>query len=379
MKRLVFLVVLAVFVGAMSVLYGQQTSSGEKSLEGTLKDLSKDAATSYVAPIVSGFGANLNSGWFHRAPHATMFGFDLEFGIVGMGTFFKDEHKKFSASGVFQFDSSEVAVIMTNFDQANSTNAGYNSLSPAQKQQVRQAVFNQIRGADFTVGISGATIVGSKTDTVRASFSGKQFQAPNPLGGAPLTMNVPSSSVGLGVTGFLEEAKAIPLIAPQLTIGTFVGSQFTFRYLPSLDLEDFGKIKYFGFGIQHNPGVWFGDILPLDVSASFFTQTLEAGSVFKTTATAFGVNASKRLGWGFLNLTPYAGFMLESSSMTFTYDYFIDTQAGKIPQKIEFELNGENKSRITAGVSIKILIVNINADYNFSKYNSASVGVMFII
>jgi hypothetical protein len=106
---------------------------------------------------------------------------------------------------------------------------------------------------------------------------------------------------------------------------------------------------------------------------------LEAGSVFKTKATAFGVNASKRLGWGFLNLTPYGGFMVESSSMTFTYDYFVDTPAGKVPQKVEFELTGENKTRVTAGLSIKVLIVNINADYSWAKYNSASIGLMFII
>ncbi|HLF19376.1 MAG TPA: DUF6588 family protein, partial [Bacteroidota bacterium] len=214
---------------------------------------------------------------------------------------------------------------------------------------------------------------------VKASFSGGSFNVTDPNTGLSRIVSVPANLVPLGVTGYLEDIPALPLLAPQLTIGTFFGSQFTFRYLPEVDVEDFGKMKYFGFGIQHSPGVWFGDILPIDVSASFFTQTLEAGSVFKTTATAFGVNASKRLGWGFLNLTPYAGFMLESSSMTFTYDYFVDTPAGKVPQKIEFELTGENKTRITAGLSIKVLIVNINADYNFSKYNSASVGVMFII
>jgi hypothetical protein len=178
----------------------------------------------------------------------------------------------------------------------------------------------------------------------------------------------------------MGEVTAIPLVAPQLSIGTFFGTQFTFRYVPNIKVDKLGEIKYFGFGAQHNPGVWFGDILPLELSASFFTQSLEAGSVFKAKATAFGVNASKRLGWGFLNITPYGGFMVESSSMTFTYDYIVDGPGGiKVPQKVEFELNGENKTRVTAGVSIKILIANLNADYSWAKYNSASIGLMFII
>ncbi|MBI3005370.1 MAG: hypothetical protein HYY49_08125 [Ignavibacteriales bacterium] len=372
MKRFAIFALVTLLFGAVSVLNAQQSTEEEKSLENTLKDLSRDAAQSYVSPIVSGFGANLNSGWFHRAPRGSMFGIDLEFGVVGMGTFFKDEHKTFGASGFFRFDSTEAFRMTANINDPN-----YNSLPQAQRDSARRQIINQIRSVNFEVGISGPTIIGSNQDTVKAFFNGKTFTVN--VGGQQRTIDVPSSLIALGVTGYLEDAKAIPLVAPQLTIGTFFGSQFTFRYLPDIDVEDFGKVKYFGFGIQHNPGVWFGDILPLDVSASFFTQTLEAGTVFKTKATAFGVNASKRLGWGFLNLTPYAGFMVESSSMTFTYDFIVDAPTGPQTERVEFELTGENKTRITAGVSIKVLIVNINADYNWSKYNSASVGVMFII
>jgi hypothetical protein len=65
--------------------------------------------------------------------------------------------------------------------------------------------------------------------------------------------------------------------------------------------------------------------------------------------------------------------------MTFTYDYTLDTPTGKIPQKVVFDLEGENKSRLTIGLSVKILLVNVNADYNIGKYNSYSAGIMIII
>jgi len=71
--------------------------------------------------------------------------------------------------------------------------------------------------------------------------------------------------------------------------------------------------------------------------------------------------------------------MVEKSTMTFTYDYTLDTPTGKVPQHIVFDLEGENKSRLTIGLSIKVLIVNVNADYNFGTYNSFSAGVMIII
>ena len=378
MNRYLFVGVLVALVCLVSTGFGQTSSQQDKNFEETLKQLSQDAAKAYVAPIVSGFGSDLNSGWFHRAPRATVFGFDLEFGAVVMGTFFKDEHKKFNTNGIFQFDSSESAKL-TNYIK---TDPAFNPYNASQRDALQRAVIDAIRGKNFSVGIAGATVIGSKADTVRATFGGGTFTVTDPNTGLSRNVTVPSNIVGLGAGGLTDpgdDLPALPLAAPQLTIGTFFGSQFTFRYIPNIKVDNFGEVKYFGFGIQHNPGVWFGDILPLDVSASFFTQTLEASSVFKSTATAFGVNASKRLGWGFLNLTPYAGFMVESSSMDFTYDYFIDTPTGRQKQTVNFELTGENKTRVTAGLSIKILIVNINADYNWSKYNSASVGLMFII
>lgn len=378
MERRTILVMLFVLAAA-SIAIAQQNQTGSNDLEGSLERLSRDAAKQYVGPVVSGIGSDLNAGWFHRAPKASMFNFDLEFGVVVMGTLFSDEHKTFGTSGVFQFDSSQAAYLTNSINDPS-----YNSLPPAYKNQAKQEIINQIRGKDYTVGIGGPTIIGSKTDSVKISFQGGQFTFRDPLG-TSRTVTVPSQKMALPVTGLLGDTQflgknMIPLAAPQLTLGTFAGSQFTFRYLPNYKIsEELGETKYFGWGIQHNPAVWFPVEFPIDLSASYFRQKINAGSIFEAKTTAFGVNVSKRLGWGALNLTPYAGYMIESSSMTFTYDYILDTPTGKIPQRIVFDLEGENKSRITLGLSVKLLIVNVNVDYNIGTYNSYSAGVMIII
>lgn len=378
MRRKITIIML--FVLALAPMtFAQQNQTGSNDLEGSLERLSRDAAKQYVGPIVSGIGSDLNGGWFHRAPKATMFDFDLEFGVVVMGTLFSDEHKTFGTSGVFQFDSSQAASLIKSINDPT-----YNSLPPASKNQANQQIINQIRGKDYNVGIGGPTIIGSKTDSVKISFQGGQFTFTDPLG-TSRTVTVPAQKIALPVTGLLGDTQflgknMIPLAAPQLTLGTFAGSQLTFRYLPSYKMsEELGETKYFGWGIQHNPGVWFPLPFPVDFSASYFSQKIKAGSIFEAKTTAFGLNVSKRLGWGALNLTPYAGYMIESSSMTFTYDYTLDTPTGKIPQRIVFDLEGENKTRLTLGLSVKVLIVNVNVDYNIGKYNSYSAGVMIII
>ncbi|GAB4375523.1 MAG: hypothetical protein Kow0042_21020 [Calditrichia bacterium] len=344
--------VLVIFSGFSSAV-----AQEDESLEATLQKLSADAAKKYVSPISSAFGANLNGGWFHRAPDAKVFGLNFEIGLVGMGSFFPDDSKSFSTSGQFRFNENQARSIVSG--------KGYGAA-------VEDELVEQITSEYFDVEISGATVVGDSKDSIRVVFPGKTFT----VGGQDY--EVPTSTVTLPVAGFgdLADMNILPLFAPQLTIGTVYGTQLTFRYLPSIKLNDeLGKLKYFGFGIQHNPGIWFANPLPLNVAASFYTQKLEIGSLFKTTTTSFGITASKQFGTNFLNLTPYAGFLLESANMEVTYDYIVITPGGTYKEEVSIEIEGENKSRLTVGLSAKLLSFNLNADYNFGKYNSITAGL----
>ncbi len=368
MKKLLLPLVLCL------ALIGSQTQA--QTLDETMTKLAGSAASAYVNPIVTGFGADLNGGWFHKAPKAEMYGFDLEFGVVAMGTFPGDAAKTIPAGtqGLFRFTGGPVGS-NSQAEQIAEQIDGWNTNPVIIANQ--QNIIDKIAGTDFTVGITGGTIVGSKTDTIKIVFPDQTVDFGSPIG----PRHVSGSSVAIpDVAGLLENVSVIPLAAPQLSIGTIAGTQLTFRYLPSVQLNtDIGKFSYFGFGIQHNPGLWLATPLPVDIAVSFFTQKLSVGTLFTTKATAFGVNVSKRFGPGALNITPYAGFMLESSTMTFDYTAQITNSAGTTSLPIHLELNGANKSRVTLGLSIKLLFLNINADYNLAKNNSATAGLMFII
>jgi hypothetical protein len=362
MKKTLLIAICALFVGSVAA-YSQ-------SLDSTLQKMAGSAVQGYVGPIVSGFGADLNGGWFHKAPSAKMFGFDLEFGVVAMATVFSDANKSIPSGvgGDFSFDATQSATLASSIPNYNTLPASYQS-----------AIKTQISNTVFSVELTGPTIIGPKTDTVKVKFPGQTISVNTP--GGPQNYTIPDNVINTGVTGLLDNVTMVPLAAPQLSIGTIVGTQFTFRYLPSVKINsDIGEFKYFGFGIQHNPGIWFPNPLPIDICASFFTQKLDVGTIFSTTATAYGINISKRFGPGALNITPYAGFMLESSEMTFDYTSTLSTPNGGTQQiHVNIPLKGENTSRIILGLSLKLLFININADYNIAKYNSFTGGVMFII
>jgi len=381
MKKLLLLAVCSIFAAAPCTF--------SQTLEETLKKVAGNAAEGYVGPITNSFGADLNGGWFHKAPSAKMFGFDLEFGLVAMGTPFKDADKTFDTNGNFRFDATQTQGLV---DLAVPAPAANDPLL-AQKNALRTSLTNKIANTDFNIRIKGPTVIGNKfvnnattpNDQLSVTFSGQGITIPytNPITHLTkdTTINVPGKVYPLGVGGVpdIQKLSLLPLGAPQLTIGTFVGTQFTFRYVPSYDVSGFGKFSYFGFGVAHNPGIWLPNPLPIDISASFFTQTLKFDPYINAKSTAYGINVSKRFGPGALNITPYAGFMLESSKMTFTYTPTATLAAGAKAPQINFELDGANSSRVVLGLSLKILFLNINADYNIAKYNSFTGGVMFII
>lgn len=333
-----------------------------QNMNDAVSKLGEAAGKAYLAPVISGFGSNLNAGWYHKAPAPKKFGFHVEAGAVFMGTLLTGGSKTLDVIGGMKLDTSISRPIVDNIGGA--------------PQSVKDSLMLRLSEQDVPVRFVGPTIIGEKSQNIQIIFEGRDFATGIPAGQPNDTVSIPTDTVEIaGTGGVLEQFSDIPLpmFAPQITLGTIYGTNATFRWLPEYTPNDkIGTIKFFGFGIQHNPGVWLGSSLPVDLSVGYFTQTLEIGTLFKASSHAVGLNVSKTLGWRFLNLTPYGGVQFEKSS--FDVDYEIDVRGVQYP--VDFVVAGENKYRATAGLSIRLLAINLNADYNIGNYNSFSAGVM---
>jgi hypothetical protein len=339
-----------------------------QTMEETVSKLGAAAGKAYVAPIVSGFGSNLNAGWFHKSPPAKKFGINFEVGPVFMGTLLSGGSKTMNVSGSFRLDSTQARNVANDVDTTGMFGQG---------QSLRDSVAAAIRRSDIRVSFDGPTIIGADGKPMTYEVAADSITV-GTVGGdttiaLPTTVDTLKDGDGNALNfGILGDLPVLPLVAPQISIGTIYGTNLTFRYLPEYDVPDIGTIKFSGFGIQHNPAVWLAKPLPVDLSFGFFTQTLEVGTLFKASSQAYGLNVSKTFGWRILNVTPYGGLMLENSSFDFSYELEADDEM--IP--ISFSVEGENKYRATAGLSVRLFLININADYNLGKYNSFSGGVM---
>ncbi|MCX7798307.1 MAG: hypothetical protein N2249_06770 [Melioribacter sp.] len=354
MKKTIVTILTSTFLLASSIK--------AQTLEETLSNLSSSVGKAYVSPIISAFGSNLNSGWVSKLPPSDFLGLHFDIKVIAMGSFFSNEVKRFNASGDFYFSESQVQQILAN-SNITPSNVG---------QQNYNALKNELMKTKFSVNFSGPTIVGSKNEYVKVKFPGKTIQS----GNQQYTVNPYELSLQ-EVKGFLDEVPALPTGAVQLTIGTVAGTYASFRYLPSVDIQDLGKFRFWGIGLIHNAGVWFKNPLPLDIAVGFFTQDLKVGDIFESSATQYGVYAGKTFG-SIVSVSPYAGFTFEKSKTTVEYDYQSNETVNGVrvpPTKVKFEVEGENSSAFTLGLNIKLVAININADYKFAKTKTASVGL----
>ena len=339
-----------------------------QSLNESLSQLSQSAAVQFVQPAFDPFGISLNGGWLGKAPKANTLSFDLEFGVVAMGTVMKNAATNFELKSTYRFSADQAATIA---DQAGITDATLKNL-----------VVNAITSKDFPVVLYGPTVAGAKDRKITIVFSpngNESLQVNDPRYPFPVNVVVPSKTVELdGATGLMDGFPLIPSAAPQLKLGTLFGTQAILRYVPSTKISDeWGSFSYTGFGLQHNPNVWLGLDMPVDVSLGFLILKAKIGDLVEIKGTSYGINVSKTFGGSLFAVTPYIGGMLESSSVDVHYKSTIAGVAGKEDININFNLDGINKSRFLAGARFHIVFIDLAVDYNIGKMNSVTSGVFF--
>lgn len=346
----------------LTILLFALTAVKAQSLDETLANLSSGAGKAYVAPVISAFGSNLNSGWVSRVPEATKFKLHLDLKVILAGSFFNDDQKTFNATGKFFFNSQQVSQILS-ASGYNTTTPGYNQLR------------DQMLAKEFEVNFAGPTIVGSKNRNLKITFPQQTVTA----NGQNYTVNSYTLNID-EVKGLLDELTALPTPGVQITGGTVFGTNVSIRYSPKIKVsDDLGDFSLWGIGAIHNPGAFLSVPLPVDFAISYFSQKMTVGNVFESTAGQFGIYAGKTFGGAFA-ISPYLGYIVESSKTKVSYDYQSNQTVNGVPVpklKVNFELEGENKSGFIVGLTLKLGIINLNADYKAAKTKTASAGVSF--
>ena len=272
----------------------------------------------YFTPMAESFGAGLNNGWYNTAKPHSLGGFDLTFTLNTVIIPNTAETFKIGDSfgNVFESDENEASTI---FGSDNETDMTYTN---------------------------------SVTDS---SFN---FQMPGGL-----------------------KTPAVPLPMLQAGIGLIKNTAIDIRYMPMLNVGDNINVNLFGVGIKHDLLQWIpgiGDAIPMSLSlqagyTSLNTELkiLEQEVSLKTKATTINLVASKKL----LMVTGYVGLGYNSATTTFTADADFDLDGLHFDEKLEVAFESNNNLRTNIGLRLNMTIVTIQADYTFSEYPTATLGL----
>ncbi len=284
-----------------------------QSLEELLEQVGEDYAISYSSPFLYAFGPNQNAGMYQTA-HIPWGGITLGLGIKVMATHLNSSDQTFSK---------------------NIENVDLGDYDPNYAGEVGNIV------------MSGPTIFGD-TET-NGTVTGY-------LHGIPVFQQ--ETIPGLIETNF------VPLATPEAYIGGIFGLKATLRYFPEIDMSDYGKTEYLGYGLQWSPnGVLPG--IPFDVMVGFFTQELKVGSLLETSADTYFVGASH----DFSLLRIYGGLAKDKSDMKVAYQI-----EGDGPD-VTFSIDGRQKQHMTIGVALNFLL-GLNAEINMGDMTTYSAGLM---
>lgn len=210
---------------------------------------------------------------------------------------------------------------------------------------------------------------------IKSVYDGTEQQVPTFFGDETET-HISGAPVGASPSKYPKGANLglAPLLVPHISVGNIFGTRAMVRYFPATEIsKEVGKIELLGFGVQHSVSQHI-PLVPVDIAVLVAYQNLKVGDLLDADALTIGAQVSKSLPI----ITVYGGIAYESSKMKFGYNAnFTDPQnpAQTITKRIGFDAEGKNNFRLSGGVSLSLLIINISADYSLASQPVATLGV----
>jgi hypothetical protein len=327
-----------------------------QDLHEQLSRLGREAAIGYTAPILSRWGNDLNSGIYYSADLHGVLGFDIGVSLAISKFTEADKTYLLALPTTMTVKTSDLG--LTGYPSGTTITLSSSGTNP-----------------NYPASVLANTAAGNKEEVNIKTLGGTGIiKNGNTVQG---TVTIPAHVILLSLPGGYDLGSAglsgVPLVAPQLALGLPFGLEVIGRWIPPVKTDQ-GKYSNMGFGIRYDIDQWI-PFCPVDIAIHFMTQKMTFKSnndqdILTGKATAYGMEVSKQL----FILTLYSGFQLESSSLTLNDYTGYDFETGQSIFIQGFDINGNNKSRVTVGARLLLLFINLHADYSFSANDVLTLG-----
>jgi hypothetical protein len=309
MKKLTIIICLSFCIINLSYAQGD--------LGTVLQKVGPEYAQKYLAPFTTGLGTNLNSGF--------------------MGGFNPSGYSKIPLIPHVYAGVKFCGVMMKNNDKYFNLGFKTDTVIMGVPQTINWSVYN------------APTVFGNSAPAIaKATFMGKTYEK--------------------SLIGGIEDTKFIPLVIPQIGVGTIFGTDIVFRTIPGIKVGDYGSFKLFGGAIRHNIGAYAK--IPFDIAVQFGLQSFGIKDINDNKfidANSMFVNL--QINKSFPIVSIYGGAQYES--------YNVDVNYKTGSTVISFSQKGDNHFRGIAGATVSLGPGRFNADLNFGTVFSFSAGFGF--
>lgn len=315
-------------VTLLSFLFLISGISYSQNLNVKLSSVGEAYAQEYVKPGIDGIGSNINSGFFNTANvpfnKAKPVEFNFNFSLRFFGSFFPSSSRSFNLSYIDSIDF-------------NGT----------------------FRPVQYSV-TNAPTVIGSTEAAIATGYftDNGDIAPPQELIGGVVNTSV------------------LPLFFPQFQFGTIYGTDAVIRFLPKINVGEYGSFSFFGFAIRHNLDHYFKNSpLNFAIQAGYQINSIDDDTDFRILkGTDYFVNlqASKDIT---SVLTVYGGLQLEKYEGDISYVYVQDPNDPSNDISVAFNQTADDKFRVILGGNINFGYFNFNLDANISNRFTLTSGL----
>jgi hypothetical protein len=333
-------------------------SFAQEGLAETLAELARNNAKGYLGPVVTAFGTGANSGTFHRAKPHKILGFDLTLNATIIGI--PEEAQEFE----FLIPDNEISfdIPITGYGTQTVT-VPFNSIY--ESGTMVPTFFGESDGVSIPVNTADtrSAIVSSLASSTGLSVSDVNTYAGTDIDNAIGTIEPLGGNDGIAGIGI----PMWPSIMPQFSVGLPMNVELTFRGF-STETTEGDEFSFKGFGAK----VGFSEFIPLfplALSAGYYATNLNLAEIVKGSNSILTLQASKSIPI----ITVYGGIGLESTDLEISYDY--ENPVDGSMDNISFNMEGDNKTRIIAGLRFKLALLSVHFDINAGEYTAYNAGI----
>jgi hypothetical protein len=423
------------FLKSVIFLSLTQVSFAQEDYGNLFNQMGNEVVENYFEPLSGNVGAAYNGGWLGQLPSKEWFDFKPTFSFVAGFSYVRGENKRFSTNVNMKLTPELVNRLISNTPSEvyeEPLDEAFNSIDPSlitaigqdridsiktsETQRIKEDLSSQISSQlnGFNVGISGPTLTGSSDEQVKLNWSEKELQIQMKIVekvslnetvtvngitqtiqkdttlniiDSTITIPIPAQEIETGLIGLMDNIPLIAGLAPQIGLGSFAGTQVSFRYLPSYRLEldgvDFGSLEYQGWSIQHDITFWFDKITNTEapewnIILMYAQQDIDAFNLLKLNTQKAGVFISDSYNaYDIVSFKPYLGWTYDRNTLEINFGKGIGflEEAIEGPALTGLDISLEYSTSWERQTSIGMIIsfmefIEIQTEGSFGKYQT---------